>query len=480
MTALWTLGDMAAAMGGALVASPTDPISGFSIDTRSLKTGDAFVALTGEANDGHAYVAEALKKGAAVAIVAQSKRAALPAEGRFLLVDEPLAALNRLAEASRRRSKARIVAVTGSVGKTGTKEALRLVLSPSGATHAALASFNNHIGVPLTLSAMPAETEYGVFEIGMNHAGEITPLTGLVRPHVAIVTTVEPVHLEYFRDVAAIAEAKAEIFLGLEQGGAALINRDNPHYALLAERARAQGARIVFFGAHEESEARLLDVKVSAEGSIVSASFFGERAIYKIGAPGRHIAQNSLAVLAAVSLLGADLALAALAYARLAPPKGRGERWHLRLPRGGTFTLIDESYNANPASMAAAIALLGAARPERGGRRIAILGDMLELGAQGEALHAGLAKPLKEARADLVMTAGALMETLRDCLPDNMRGPHGKNAAELEAAALVLPHPGDVIMVKGSNGSKVGAIVEAFKTRYPLAASGDGGEAEAN
>lgn len=471
MSALWTAEEMAASTKARLVGGPFLPVSGFSIDTRSLKAGEAFVALRGDVNDGHDYVGQALERGAALAIVAADKLTTLPHNGRYLVVSDPLQALHQLAGAARARSHARIVAVTGSVGKTGTKEALRLVLAPSGPTHAALASFNNHIGVPLTLCSMPLQTNFGVFEIGMNHKAEITPLTRLVRPHVAIITTVEAVHLENFADVEAIAEAKAEIFDGLEAGGAALINRDNVHYALLAERARAKGARVVFFGSHAECDVRLHDAIVSPAGSVVSATLFGQPATYKIGAPGRHVVQNSLAVLATVALLGGDLALAALTYAKLKAPKGRGERLVFCLPRGGQFTLIDESYNANPASMRAAIALLAAERPKGGGRRMAILGDMLELGSEAPALHAGLTDPLMAAGVDSVFTAGSLMEALHEALPMSKRGRHAENAADLELAVLSTPQPGDVVMVKGSHGSRVGAIVEAFKTRYALAES---------
>ena len=476
MTALWTIDELAKAAGGRLSGGSFPPVTGFSIDTRSLKPGDVFVALTGEKSDGHAYVADALKKGAAAAMIAADRLSTLDPAGRYILVEAPLKALEKIAAAARARTRARIVAVTGSVGKTGTKEALRLALSPTGATHAAQASFNNHIGVPLTLAALPPEHAFGVFEIGMNHAGEITPLSRLVRPHVAIVTTVGEAHLEFFDSVEGIAEAKAEIFLGLEKGGHALINRDNAHYELLARRAREAGANVVYFGEHPESSVRLLDLHADHRGSVVEASILGQAATYRIGAPGRHIVQNSLAVLGAVSLLGADLALAALSFARLAAPKGRGERLVFALPRGETFTLIDESYNANPSSMAAAFALLGASKPRRGGRRIAVLGDMLELGEASAELHRGLVTPLSAAKVDMVFTAGAMMEELARNLPPGMRGRHAMSAAELEPAVLAAPQPGDVIMVKGSNGSRVGAIVEAFKTRYPPADADEGAD----
>src|SRR5262249_11854273 len=295
---------------------------------------------------------------AGLAVVARNKRKDMPQDAPLLVVPDVLAGLTDLARAARARSNAKIIAVTGSVGKTGTKEALRLALAKSGATHASIASYNNHWGVPLSVARMPESTQFGVFEIGMNHAGEITPLTRLVRPHVAIVTTVEPVHLEYFGSVEAIADAKAEIFLGLEPGGAAVLNRDHPHYERLA---RAVDARVVSFGEHADADARLLKVSLQADSSAVHVNILGTEITYKLGAPGRHVVQNSLAVLAAAALAGADLALTALALASLEAPTGRGQRLALSLPGGGSALLIDESYNANPASMRAALAVLGQA-----------------------------------------------------------------------------------------------------------------------
>jgi UDP-N-acetylmuramoyl-tripeptide--D-alanyl-D-alanine ligase len=464
-TSLWSYADVVTALQAELVGSPVRAIQGVSIDSRTVAPGDVFFAIKGDRFDGHAYVADALAAGAAVAVVAREKRPSLPSHGPFLVVEDVLAALVALGVAARERSGARIAAVTGSVGKTGTKEALRLALARSGETHASVASFNNHWGVPLTLARTPLSAEYGVFEIGMNHAGEITPLTGYVRPHVAIVTTVEPVHLEFFANVEGIAEAKAEIFLGLEPGGAAVLNMDNPHYPLLARRARERGARIVGFGANAAAEARLLDVSLAPEWSTVAASILGERVAYKIGAPGRHLVQNSLAVLAAVKLLGADLALGALALAEVAPPKGRGARLELAFPEGGTVTLVDESYNANPASMRVAIELLGAAEPAGRGRRIAVLGDMRELGEAAPELHAELAEPLERARVDLVFCCGPHMKRLWEVLPAGRRGAYASDAAELEGLVLGAIGRGDVVMVKGSLGTRMGPIVEAFKAR---------------
>jgi UDP-N-acetylmuramoyl-tripeptide--D-alanyl-D-alanine ligase len=358
------------------------------------------------------------------------------------------------------------VAVTGSVGKTSTKEALALALGADGETHASAASFNNHWGVPLSLARLALSARYGVFEIGMNHAGEITPLTRLVRPHVAVITTVEPVHLEFFASVAAIADAKAEIFLGLEPGGAALLNRDNPHFRRLEQRAAEAGVqRILSFGENAGADARLLKYALQPAGSTVEASILGVHLAYKVGAPGKHLVMNSLAVLAAASLCGANLARAALALARQAPAAGRGTRITLELPDGQAL-LIDESYNANPTSMRAALALLGQATPGRGGRRIAVLGDMLELGPAGAELHRGLVDPIGENEVDLVFCAGPLMTALWQALPSAARGGYANSAAELEPQVLAAVRSGDVLMVKASAGSRMGPIAKALVRRH--------------
>jgi UDP-N-acetylmuramoyl-tripeptide--D-alanyl-D-alanine ligase len=471
MTALWTTHDMAAAMhadkSGAL---PAD-ITGISIDSRSLGKGEAFFAIQGDNRDGHDFVEAALQNGAALAVVARAKRAQFAADAPLLAVDDVLEGLRDLARAARARSQAKVIGVTGSVGKTGTKEALRLALSADGPTHASAASYNNHWGVPLSLARCPASAKYAVFEIGMNHAGEITPLSKLVRPHVAIVTAIEPVHLEYFGSLDKIADAKAEIFSGIEPGGAAVLNRDSAQYARLLAAAKAAGvSRIVSFGAHAEADARLKRHSLQPDCSTVEARILDADVTYKLGAPGRHLVLNSLGVLAAVSLVGADLALAALALDRLKAATGRGARLTLAMP-GGSALLIDESYNANPASMAAAIALLGQAVIGQQGRRIAVLGDMLELGAQGETLHRGLAEPIQAAGIDLVYCSGPLMRALWQALPSNRRGGYAETAAALEPAVLDAIRQGDAVMVKGSLGSKMGPIVKALERRFPRPAA---------
>jgi len=475
MTPLWRLADLLAATGGRAVGAPAVATTGLSIDTRTLAPGEAFFAITGERLDGHDYVAAALAAGASLAVVAESRFAGLPAEGRYVVVPDVLAALVDLARAARARSRAGIVAVTGSVGKTGTKEMLRIALGASGPVHASVASFNNHWGVPLSLARLPVEAAFGVFEIGMNAPGEITPLVRLVRPHAAIVTTVVAAHAAYFASEEAIADAKAEILLGVEPGGTAILNADNRHFARLAAAAAAAGvARVVSFGAAAGATVRLLAERLEAEGSAVEIMLAGRPVAYRLGAPGHHLVMNSLAVLAAAEALGADVDAAAAALEGFGAPAGRGARTVLALP-GGTATLIDEAYNANPTSMRAAVEVLALAPVGPGGRRIAVLGDMLELGPEAAALHAGLAGPLVAAGLDRVHTAGPLMKALHDALPAAVRGAWAETAAELEAAVLADVAAGDVVMIKGSNGSRTGRIVAALKTRFAVPASGGSG-----
>jgi UDP-N-acetylmuramoyl-tripeptide--D-alanyl-D-alanine ligase len=470
---LWTLDDMAAAMRATRAGALPREIPGLSIDTRTIKPGEAFFAIQGENRDGHDFVEAALKAGAGLAVISRAKQADMPKDAPLLVVEgDVLGALNDLARAARARSNARIVAVTGSVGKTTTKDALRLVLGKQGETHAALASYNNHWGVPLTLALMPKTAKFGVFEIGMNHAGEITPLVALVRPHVAMVTTIAPVHLEFFGTVDAIADAKAEIFTGIEPGGSAVINRDVAQYKRLAQSACGAGVKkVISFGEDEHADARLLKVSLQPDTSTVQAHILGHDVTYKVGAPGKHVVDNSLGVLAAASLLGADLALAALALAELKPPAGRGERATLDVG-GGTALLIDESYNANPTSVRAALALLGQVPMEGLGRRVAVLGDMLELGPEGAALHAGLRDAVVSNAVDLVFCSGPLMKSLWDALPSERRGGYAENAAALEPVVLGAINAGDAIMIKGSLGSRMGPIVKALKRRYAPAIGG--------
>ncbi len=473
MTALWTIDDMANAMRAEKSGALPPDVPGLSIDSRTLEKGDAFFAITGDNRNGHDFVEAAFNAGAGLAVVARDQRGRFAADASLLIVADVLEALRDLARAARFRSRAKVIAVTGSVGKTSTKEALRLALSADGETHASAASYNNHWGVPLSLARLPTSAKYAVFEIGMNHAGEITPLTKLVRPHVAIVTAIAPVHLEYFGSLKKIADAKAEIFLGLELSGVAVLNRDNRQFMQLAKAAAAAGAaRVVSFGASRKADARLLRHSLQAENSTVEARILGEPVTYKLGAPGKHLVLNSLAVLATAALVGSDLALAALALSNLKPAAGRGVRASLRVP-GGSALLIDESYNANPASMAAAIALLGHAPVGGQGRRIAVLGDMLELGGQGLALHRALAAPIEAAGIDLVFCSGPLMRALWEALPTGTRGGYAETAAGLEPAVVAAIHAGDAVMVKGSLGSKMGPIVKALERQFARPAALD-------
>jgi UDP-N-acetylmuramoyl-tripeptide--D-alanyl-D-alanine ligase len=472
MTALWATDEMAKATRAQKQGALPDSISGLSIDTRTLSRGEAFFAIKGDTRDGHEFVVKALNAGAGLAVVSKARRAEFSADARLLVVDDVLGALIDLAKAARARSPAQFIAVTGSVGKTSTKEALLLALGADGETHASTASYNNHWGVPLSLARCPQSAKYAVLEIGMNHAGEITPLTKLVRPHVAIITTIAPVHLEFFGTLEKIAEAKAEIFLGAEKDGVAVLNRDIPQFDQLARAAKDAGvSRVVSFGEHKDADARLIKYALKPDCSCVQANILGDDVTYKLGAPGKHLIANSLAVLAAAALARADLALAALALQKLQPAAGRGTRITLTVP-GGTALLIDESYNANPASMRAALALLGQAAVNGRGRRIAVLGDMLELGNQGVTLHRDLATAAAEA-ADLVFCSGPLMRSLFEALPTTRRGGYAETSAALEGAVLDAVAAGDVLMVKGSFGSKMGPIVKALERRFPRQAALD-------
>ena len=464
---LWTSQAMAHAMRAATNGALPDGVIGLSIDSRTIQPGEAYFAIKGDVHDGHDFVAAALKAGAALAVVERAQRDKFAADAPLLIVADVLDALRDLARASRARLTGQVIAVTGSVGKTSTKEALRRVLSPQGETHASAASFNNHWGVPLSLARCPVSARFAVFEIGMNHAGEIEPLVKMVRPHISVITTVEPVHLEFFAGIEAIADAKAEIFAGVEPGGVAVLNRDNSQFARLKASAEKQGvARIMSFGGDAKADSRLLDLSLHATSSAVHANILGHDVSYKVGMPGRHIAMNSLAVLTAASLAGADLALAALAMSQVEAAAGRGVRRVLDLGSGDA-TLIDESYNANPASMAAAINVLGQAAIGPRGRRIAVLGDMLELGPTGPSLHGGLAEAVKANGIDLVYCCGPLMRNLWDGLSAGKRGGYADSSAGLESQVVSAVRAGDAIMIKGSLGSKMKVIVNALEKRFP-------------
>ena len=461
---LWTFDELVRASNGRPEGATGAPVTGLSIDTRTLARGDLFVALKDQ-RDGHAFVGNAFEAGAAAALVSEGYEAG-PNDGPLIRVPDTLAGLEAIARAARARlsAEARVIAVTGSAGKTGTKDMLRAALSRIGLAHAADKSFNNHWGVPLTLARMPAETRFGIFEIGMNHAGEITPLVKLVRPHIAIVTTVEPVHLAQFPSVEAIAEAKAEIFLGLEPGGTAIVNRDNTHFETLRARAEAAGARIVSFGQEARADLRPKVLELSSEGTVIELVVGGRNVHFRVAVPGIHIARNALAVAAAVDAAGADVEEALEALATLPPPPGRGSRSELPLA-GGKVLLIDESYNANPASMRAALAVLGTVPRAVYNRRIAVLGDMLELGAQEKTHHAALKDAVDAAGVDLVFACGPNMAHLFEALAPARQGAWEPTAEALAGRLFAVLQPADVVMIKGSNGSRMGPLAEALRRK---------------
>lgn len=463
--ALWDAAAIAAATGG--VASGDFQCSGVETDSRDVRNGDLFVALKGEAMDGHRFVEAAFAKGAAAAVVEQ------PIDFPHVLVADTTAALQALGRSARERTPAKIVGVTGSVGKTGVKEALFAALERAsrGATHRSTRSYNNHVGVPLSLARMPARSKFAVFEMGMNHAGEIDALTRQVRPHVALITTIAPAHIENLGSMEAIADAKAEIFAGLEPGGAAVIPTDTPHFAQLEAAALAAGARVISFGSEAHATMRLLDAIPSANGgSLVTCEHPTGRLCYTVAEPGAHWIANSLAVMAAVLAAGGDLAAAGLSLAEMGGLKGRGAR-HRVAAAGGHALLIDESYNANPASMRATLAQLG---QTPAGRRIAVLGAMKELGDFGPVFHAQLAEPIAAAQIDHAVLVGDEMAPLaRELGKPGTNGlgfagtfTHCANAGEaiaaLEEFGLIA---GDAVLVKGSNSVGLGRLVDHYARR---------------
>ena len=448
---LWTSQEIADATGG-MVHRGQIHASGVSIDTRTLTPGDLFVALAGE-RDGHEFVTAALKKGAGGVLASRA------VEGASVVVPDTFVALQALGRAARDRAPdCRRAAVTGSVGKTSVTRAIAAGLSLAGPSHASVKSYNNHIGVPLTLARMPRETQRAVFEVGMNHADEITPLSRQVAPHVAVVTTVGPVHVENFADgEAGVARAKAEIFDGMAPGGVAVLNADNHWFDLLAAAAHARGAKVVRFGSDPWCDAELRSYAAEAGGGRIEATVLGHKIDFVIPQPGAHWGPNSLAVLLALDALGVGLDTGVNALKSFAALEGRGAERRLRL-HGGDFTLIDESYNANPLSMRSALMSLKG----RPGRRIAVLTDMLELGPEAARYHAALAEDLESAEVQTVFCAGPLMRSLWDNLPTARRGAYAPSAGELAPEVVRAVEPGDAVMVKGSNGSKAALIVQAL------------------
>jgi UDP-N-acetylmuramoyl-tripeptide--D-alanyl-D-alanine ligase len=440
-------------------------ITGVSIDSRTLNPGDLFIAIKGDRTDGHGFVQQALAKGAAAAIVHRDFQldASPDMLGRLLRVEDTLEALNTLGCVARLRSSAAIVAVTGSVGKTGTKEMLRVMLGASGQTHASEKSYNNLWGVPLSLARMPREARFGVFEIGMNHPGEIIPLTRMVQPHVAIITWVAPVHIEFFDSVAEIADTKAEILEGLVQGGCAILPADNEHFERLLAHTRQKGVKFASFGERQSAGARLIFFEPTEAGSRMTVNILGQPMTVELGVPGRHIAVNATGALAAVKILGGDIEAAAASLAAFEAPEGRGRRTQFEV-KGEPVLIIDETYNANPASMRAALQVLGSVRGGGFKRRIAVLGDMLELGHASPQFHAELAGAIDSNGIDLVFCAGPLMAQLYEQLPQEKRGAWAGTSAELCAVLKQSIQGGDAVMVKGSLGSKMGLVAEALRS----------------
>ena len=483
MTTLWTAADLREATGGHFTA-PFDA-TGVSIDTRTAQSGDLFIALLGESGDGHDHVARAFDAGAAGAMLHREidrARPCLVGPGMVvrpcLMVDDTLAALTRLGAFARSRYPGHLAAVTGSVGKTTTKEMLRVALTPFGAVHAAVASYNNHWGVPLTLARMPRDAAFGVVEIGMNHAGEIAPLACLARPRVAIITSIEAAHIGYLGSLEAIAEEKAAILEGLDATGVAVLPADTPFLPLLRQRAGAR--RVLTFGAAPNADARLVEIEPDASASNLLLEIAGRELRLRLNAPGRHMAMNTLAALATVAAFGLDVETAARALEAFSPLVGRGARRRLVLANGtrpgGPALLLDESYNANGASMRAALDVL---RLQPAARRVAILGDMLELGAAGPGEHVGLAEDVARS-SDVVFTCGPLMRQLFDAVPPAIRGCHAETAAALAPLVAKQIGPGDAILVKGSLGSRMKTIVEALEARTGVDRTGDAGSGDAD
>lgn len=463
MTALYTLAEIINATGGDGRDISAKFVSSISIDSREILPGALFVAIKGDAFDGHDFVAKAIEAGAVAALVSADKATGL-AGLPLIVVPDALEGLYSLARYSRARSKARIAAVTGSVGKTSVKEAIRAILSAHGRTHASIKSFNNHWGVPLMVARMPADTEFAVFEIGMNHAGEITPLSQLVRPHVAVITTVAPAHLEFFDSEAAIADAKAEIFAGLEPGGQVFFGHDHPHLARLIQHAVNAGAEPTTYGFDTDANVPISSYSASGNGATGVISLAGVEVKMSVPTLGRHTFANAVAALLAARALGVPESVAVSALAGHGAPEGRGLAYRLGA-EPNPLILVDESYNANPASMRAALDVFGQMSASSG-KRVLVLGDMRELGETSDALHAALEPLVQAAQPDAVWLVGEHMAALRDVLPTGIVAGHATVGAEIFPAILATLAYGDLVMIKGSNGIKLGALVGRIREQF--------------
>ncbi|WP_204569843.1 UDP-N-acetylmuramoyl-tripeptide--D-alanyl-D-alanine ligase [Arsenicitalea aurantiaca] len=465
MKALWSVEEILSATGGeARGLDPATRIGSVSIDSRDIAPGALFVAIQGDRFDGHDFVAKALDAGAAAALVCRNRADALGEDG-LIVVSDPLDGLRDLGEAARERSRAQIVAVTGSVGKTTTKEAIRTVLSAAGETHASIKSFNNHWGVPLTLARLPRSAQFGVFEIGMNHAGEIGPLSEMVRPHVAVITAIAPAHLEMLGSIEAIARAKAEIYSGLEPGGTAVINADHGQLDILLKEAEAaEVGSVITYGFSERAEWRILSCEILAGTTRASIAHAGDEFTLTLNVPGRHMAANALAALIVAHLSGVERPVALEALAGFSAGEGRGAA---RLLGSGEkkLLLIDESYNANTASMQAAMDVF-AAQAAPGGRKVLVLGDMLELGAEGPAMHAALAGHVRATGAEAVFLVGPAMSALAEALGEAHVTLHVSGVDEVVEPVLNALAYGDAVMIKGSNGVRLAGLVHEIRGRF--------------
>lgn len=461
MSILWTMGEVARVTRG--ISDGDGAIARVVIDSRQAGPGDLFIAIQGERFDGHDFAAQALAQGATAALVSRRPKG-LPEHAPVILVKDTLQALNDLAKVSRARSSATFVGVTGSVGKTSAKDALKLCLAADNETFATSGNLNNHIGLPLSLVNLPMSAKYGVFELGMNHAGEIAALSALLRPQVALITTVESVHIEFFESEEGIADAKAEIFSGMAEGGTAILPAGNRHFARLKESAQKSGLNVVSFGAGEEAEYRLDGCRLTEHGTEAQATLRGTPVTVRMAAFGEHWGLAAVAVLAAAEAAGADLPKAAEALAQFREPVGRGRVSLVKL-RHGEITLIDDSYNASPASMRAAFDKLRALKDAmpKTGRTIAVLGDMLELGSRADELHVGLVPSLVNNQIDLIFSAGPLMRKMFDKLPESMRGLCANDAASLAPDVIGALRPRDLVLVKGSHGSKMHQLAHAIQ-----------------
>jgi UDP-N-acetylmuramoyl-tripeptide--D-alanyl-D-alanine ligase len=463
-TPLWDAEDVVRAVRGRCLHEQSWGATGVSIDSRTVAKGDLFIALQGPVHDGHDHVAAAFAAGAAAALVARQPLQ-VPPDSPLVFVEDTFQALQELGRAGRDRAQGKIIAVTGSVGKTSTKEMIRLALGAVGKTFANPGSLNNHWGLPLALACLPADADYGIFEMGMNHASELAALSVLGRPDIAVITTVEAVHLEFFPSVEAIADAKAEVFQGMNDKGIAVLNHDNEHFVRLASAAKSRGIKkILSFGQTVKTDAAMIDCAPTFGGNHIDAIIAGQDIHYSISARGMHLAQNSLAALLTAFAASGKIEECAAALSHYQTPAGRGVSQVVKFPDGSCFTLIDESYNASPAAVRAVIRVLAQTTPPRKGRRLLVLGDMRELGVTSKDLHADLASDIEDAGIASVFCCGEMMRYLYDALPEELRGAYAQDSTELAPLVAQAIGKDDVVTVKGSHSMNLGLVIDALKS----------------